>query len=312
MIQSSFEKAKSWVKELQRQANPNIVIALVGNKVDLLGESSGSNADENDEDDDTATATPEAGDSSSLRAVPKDEAEAYAKEAGLLFFETSAKTGEGVVEVFTEIGEYNAPRESCCSPTIPGDAMVEPLSDPKLALIGPNYSQEDPNRPSPRTQCCCGSYRRCCGKSGRRWPGRRCGPERQQPAATRCLQLLILARSLGFPPSYRWTPPMRPACPLPVFPCSRCMDTCIYCGWLGFCPQLAASSPILTLYISRAVRFATNDSFRFDLDPIRADLQVIYSDCERERVEGDATVQHSTVQSGPLQSDTVQRCDFTL
>lgn len=30
---SSLEKAKSWVNELQRQANPNIVIALVGNKV---------------------------------------------------------------------------------------------------------------------------------------------------------------------------------------------------------------------------------------------------------------------------------------
>ncbi|CAG8843785.1 39117_t:CDS:1, partial [Gigaspora margarita] len=24
----------SWVKELQRQANPNIIIALVGNKID--------------------------------------------------------------------------------------------------------------------------------------------------------------------------------------------------------------------------------------------------------------------------------------
>jgi GTPase SAR1 family protein len=27
-----LDKAKSWVKELQRQANPNIVIALVGNR----------------------------------------------------------------------------------------------------------------------------------------------------------------------------------------------------------------------------------------------------------------------------------------
>ena len=31
----SFERAKNWVKELQRQGNPNIVIALAGNKCDL-------------------------------------------------------------------------------------------------------------------------------------------------------------------------------------------------------------------------------------------------------------------------------------
>jgi len=31
----SFERAKAWVKELQRQGNPNIVIALTGNKLDL-------------------------------------------------------------------------------------------------------------------------------------------------------------------------------------------------------------------------------------------------------------------------------------
>ncbi|MBZ3874209.1 Ras-related protein Rab-5C [Sciurus carolinensis] len=31
----TFAWAKNWVKELQRQASPNIVIALAGNKADL-------------------------------------------------------------------------------------------------------------------------------------------------------------------------------------------------------------------------------------------------------------------------------------
>jgi Ras-related protein Rab-5C len=112
---SSLEKAKSWVKELQRQANPNIVIALAGNKVDLVqpsassSTSTGSSPESEDEADD-ATATPgetteaTSGEPESLRQVPREEAQAYASEAGLLFFETSAKTGEGVVEIFTEIG----------------------------------------------------------------------------------------------------------------------------------------------------------------------------------------------------------------
>lgn len=34
-FQESFARAKNWVKELQRQASPNIVIALAGNKADL-------------------------------------------------------------------------------------------------------------------------------------------------------------------------------------------------------------------------------------------------------------------------------------
>ena len=31
----SFAKAKAWVKELQRMGNPNMIMALAGNKADL-------------------------------------------------------------------------------------------------------------------------------------------------------------------------------------------------------------------------------------------------------------------------------------
>lgn len=101
---SSLDKAKSWVKELQRQANPNIVIALAGNKIDLVQDN-----EENDEDltDDGKTNAEEAraAKNEEARAVKTEEAKAYALEAGLLFFETSAKRGEGVQEVFTEIAK---------------------------------------------------------------------------------------------------------------------------------------------------------------------------------------------------------------
>ncbi|KAJ2934313.1 hypothetical protein H1R20_g2769, partial [Candolleomyces eurysporus] len=76
----SLEKARTWIRELQRQADPSIVIALCGNKTDL----------------------------GARRQVSQEEAQKYAEEEGLMWAETSAKTGEGVQEIFTAIGAQHS------------------------------------------------------------------------------------------------------------------------------------------------------------------------------------------------------------
>lgn len=73
---ASLDKARTWIRELQRQADPSIVIALCGNKTDL----------------------------SARRQVTEEEAKKYAEEEGLMWGETSAKTGEGVSDIFIAIG----------------------------------------------------------------------------------------------------------------------------------------------------------------------------------------------------------------
>ena len=79
--ESSLEKAKQWVKELQRQANQDIIIALAGNKLDLA------------ESDPVK------------RKIKKEDAFSYSREENLLFFEVSAKTGEGVKNIFENIAK---------------------------------------------------------------------------------------------------------------------------------------------------------------------------------------------------------------
>ncbi|KAK5125397.1 Vacuolar protein sorting-associated protein 21 [Meristemomyces frigidus] len=98
---SSLVKAKHWVAELQRQASPGIVIALVGNKLDLCEDD--ASADSTAEESESGDQGDAAAEDGAARKVSMKEAKAYADEENLLFFETSAKTGHNVSEVFTAI-----------------------------------------------------------------------------------------------------------------------------------------------------------------------------------------------------------------
>ncbi|XP_049935675.1 ras-related protein RHN1-like isoform X2 [Nymphaea colorata] len=73
----SFSRAKKWVQELQKQGNPNMVMALAGNKADLADK----------------------------RKVTQEATRAYAEENGLFFIETSAKAATNVNEIFHEIAK---------------------------------------------------------------------------------------------------------------------------------------------------------------------------------------------------------------
>jgi len=124
---TSLVKAKHWVAELQRQASPGIVIALVGNKLDLTSDGVGGGEEVGGDED--------------ARKVSTEEAKTYAEEESLLFFETSAKTGYNVTEVFTAIANA-IPETSLKSARGPSNtSAVNRTDEQRVNLNGPR----DPN-----------------------------------------------------------------------------------------------------------------------------------------------------------------------
>ncbi|MBA0733250.1 hypothetical protein Gogos_017285 [Gossypium gossypioides] len=68
----TFNHLASWLEDARQHANPNMAVTVIGNKCDL----------------------------SQRRAVSKEEGEQFAKDYGLSFLETSARTSQNAEEAF--------------------------------------------------------------------------------------------------------------------------------------------------------------------------------------------------------------------
>lgn len=70
----TFNHLTRWLEEVRQNGNPDIMVMLIGNKADL----------------------------DSRRQVSTEEGERFAKENGLIFLETSAKTAFNVEQAFLQ------------------------------------------------------------------------------------------------------------------------------------------------------------------------------------------------------------------
>ncbi|CAK1362007.1 Ras-related protein Rab-11A [Cercospora beticola] len=118
----TFDNVTRWLKELRDHADTNIVIMLVGNKSDLRH----------------------------LRAVPTDDAKAFAAENGLSFIETSALDASNVELAFQQelteiyrIVSSKALDNDAGSAGAPGQGTSIPLS-----------SSNPPGGDAKKGQCC--------------------------------------------------------------------------------------------------------------------------------------------------------------
>ena len=74
----TFENVKNWISQIKEEANPNVIIYLVGNKIDVPEEQ---------------------------RLVKPEDGQKMADEFDLPFLEASAKDGTNINEVFQELLE---------------------------------------------------------------------------------------------------------------------------------------------------------------------------------------------------------------
>jgi Ras-related protein Rab-2A len=120
----TFNHLTSWLEDARQHSTSTMVIMLIGNKCDLYAR----------------------------REVQKEEGEAFAREHGLIFMETSAKTAANVEEAFISTAReiYTKIQEGVIDPSNDGFGI-------KLGPDGSNHGGPSPRQnpnPNPSSGCC--------------------------------------------------------------------------------------------------------------------------------------------------------------
>ena len=95
---NSLSQAQRWIDELNEKANPNILIILAGNKIDLYDD----------------------------RVISEEQGKQFAEEYGLLFKEVSALKNTNIKELFNEIVEKLPTKEMLDKINTTGDVTTGP------------------------------------------------------------------------------------------------------------------------------------------------------------------------------------------
>ncbi len=111
----SFEKVRTWIKELRKIVGPSICLVIAGNKADL----------------------------EKHRAVNADEAEKYAQSVGAVHFLTSAKTDKNLSETFSKLAGKIISHKAKQKKAPGGQSTAK-----KLVIV------DEPTLPPPKKSCC--------------------------------------------------------------------------------------------------------------------------------------------------------------